>query len=67
MNEAAEYMGNVEPGKLNEIQNKLAKTVHTQLDDLNEQMTKLNRIVNEAHHFERIERQFRAQVILTVN
>lgn len=64
MNEAAEYMGDaVEPDRLNKAQNKLAETVHSQLDDLNEQMTKLNKIVNEAHHFERIERQFRAEVI----
>ena len=32
------------------------------MDELNEQMTKLNKVVNEAAHFERSERNLRIEV-----
>jgi hypothetical protein len=62
LNEAAEYMGDVDAKKLNDIQNKFSNFVYAQLDELNEQMTKLNKVVNEAAHFERSERNLRIEV-----
>ena len=62
LNEAAEYMGEVDAKKLNDIQNKFSNFVYAQMDELNEQMTKLNKVVNEAAHFERSERNLRIEV-----
>ncbi len=62
LNEAAEYMGDVDAKKLNDIQNKFSNFVYAQMDELNEQMTKLNKVVNEAAHFERSERNLRIEV-----
>ena len=62
LNEAAEYTGDVDAKKLNDIQNKFSNFVYAQLDELNEQMTKLNKVVNEAAHFERSERNLRIEV-----
>ena len=60
--EAANHSEGTNANKVNELQSRMTETIFKECEEMSEHFTKLNQILNEANYFQRLEREFRANV-----
>ena len=62
LTEAASQSEGNNTNKVNELQSQMTETIFKGCDEMSEHFSKLNQILNEANYFQRLEREFRANV-----